>query len=151
MSIGLLLVADVSQSLDLLLRAAGETLAARIAARSAGHGVSGAEAALMRVLFEGGPARPSVVAQRLGVTRGAVSRLADALRAKRLVVRARNPGGDRRTQTLALTGAGALLVPALAQVAQEETAAMLPGLGEAERRSLAALLVRALGGEAAGD
>lgn len=96
----------------------------------------------MRVLFEGGPARPSVVADRLGVTRGAVSRLAGALRAKRLVVRARNPGGDGRTQTLALTGAGALLVPALARIAAEETAAMLAPLSGGDRAKLAELLAR---------
>ncbi|RDE06700.1 MarR family winged helix-turn-helix transcriptional regulator [Sphingomonas aracearum] len=133
-------------AVDLLLRATGERLAARIAARVAEQGVSGAEAALMRVLFEGGPAAPSLAAERLGVSRGAVSRLADALRAKRLVVRARMPGGDRRMQTLALTGAGALLMPALLAAAAEETAAMLSPLSSAERAQLAALLGRVVAG-----
>lgn len=128
--------------LDLHLRALGETLSARIAAGVRPQGVTGAQAALLRVMFDTGPAPPGVLAARLGVTRGAVTRLADQLRAKRLVVRARSGSADRRSQTLALTGAGALLVPGLQAIAQEQTAALLDPLSPDARAHLAELLGR---------
>lgn len=59
---------------------------------------------------------PSVLAERLGMTRGAISKLAERLLAKGLISREAG-GDDRRFQALALTAAGRELVPALAALA----------------------------------
>ena len=59
---------------------------------------------------------PSVLAERLCMTRGAISKLAERLLAKGLIRREAG-GADRRFQALALTAAGRDLVPALAALA----------------------------------
>ncbi len=123
---------------DLLRRAAqaaGETAALALAP----HGVTPAEWAVMRTLHAHGPAPPSVLADRLGLTRGAVTKLVDRLRAKALVVRARG-AGDRRMQTIALTGAGAKLVPVLAEIADAAESATFAALPTARRATLATML-----------
>ena len=115
----------------------------RAAALAAGQpgatGMTPAEARILRVLHETGTMAPSALAARLGVTRGAVTRLVDRLRAKRLVVRAAGGRADRRFQTIALTGAGALTAARMAPA--DPFARLTPG----ERARLAALLAKALG------
>jgi DNA-binding MarR family transcriptional regulator len=73
------------------------------------------------------------------MTRGAISKLADRLLGKGLVARSPDPV-DRRAQTLALTPAGAALVPRLAALADENDAAFFGILDPAERDSLTQLL-----------
>lgn len=99
-----------------LLRLAAGKLAVAEAAAHCVHGVTAAEAALLRELHAAGAVAPSVLADRLGMTRGAVTKLVDRLKAKQLLVRAKGRG-DGRMQTIALTGAGAKLVPELDAVA----------------------------------
>jgi DNA-binding MarR family transcriptional regulator len=81
------------------------------------RGVTVAEWVVMRELHDH-EAVPSTLAERLGMTRGAISKLADRLAAKHLITR-KASGDDRRFQTLALTAAGRALVPALAALADE--------------------------------
>jgi DNA-binding MarR family transcriptional regulator len=57
---------------------------------------------MMRVLFGQKPISPSLLADQMGLTRGAVSKLADRLIAKSLVVRTASLH-DGRAQTLSLT------------------------------------------------
>lgn len=78
--------------------------------------VTVAEWVVLRDLFETDAVAPSRLAERLGMTRGAISKLADRLVAKDLIVRAASET-DGRGQTLALTPAGRTLVPALADLA----------------------------------
>lgn len=59
---------------------------------------------------------PSELASRMGMTRGAISKLADRLIAKSMLKRTADPK-DGRAQTLALTSAGRALVPSLAALA----------------------------------
>ncbi len=70
----------------------------------AARGVTVAEWVVLRQLFDAESA-PSALADRLGMTRGAISKLADRLIAKDLITR-RPSAGDRRFQTLALTRQG---------------------------------------------
>lgn len=81
-------------------------------------GVTVAEWAVMREMLEAGSVNPSQLAQRLGMTRGAISKLVDRLCHKELAER-RSFGTDRRYQSVALTAKGAKLVPKLAQLADE--------------------------------
>lgn len=83
--------------------------------------VTVAEWVILRELHETDTLAPSRLAERLGMTRGAISKLADRLEAKALVSRTANPA-DGRGQTLALTPAGRDLVPALADLADRNEA-----------------------------
>jgi DNA-binding MarR family transcriptional regulator len=80
------------------------------------QGVTVAEWVLMREMLDVGVANPSQLAETLGMTRGAVSKLVERLRRKKLVVRSASDG-DRRYQTVELTAAGNRLVPMLARLA----------------------------------
>lgn len=102
------------------------------------EGVSIAEWALLRELYEG-DAAPSEIAVRLGLTRGAVTKLVDKLASKSLVHR-KEVAKDRRYQTLSLNAAGRQLVPRLAARADENDAAFFGHLKPAERRALRKIL-----------
>lgn len=82
------------------------------------RGVTVAEWVLLRALFDAGAVNPSQLADALGMTRGAVSKLVERLRRKQLATRVSSTG-DRRYQTVSLTKAGKLLVPELARLADE--------------------------------
>ncbi|WP_188575076.1 MarR family winged helix-turn-helix transcriptional regulator [Azorhizobium oxalatiphilum] len=96
------------------------------------EGVTVAEWVVLRVLFDATHLAPSVVAERMGMTRGAISRLADRLVDKKLVDRATDTA-DRRGQTLALTPAARALVPRLAALADGNDAEFFAVLTPAER------------------
>ena len=99
------------------------------------QGVTVAEWVVMRRMFEAGPANPSQLAERLGMTRGAISKLIDRLCAKTLAERVAS-SGDRRYQTVCLTERGERLVPILARLADENDQEFFGHLSEAERFDL---------------
>lgn len=121
------------------LRLVANHVSQHFARAIAEHGVTIAEWVLLRELFDAGAVAPSVLAAKAGLTRGAVTKLVDRLRAKRLVVRATG-SGDRRYQTIALTGAGARLVPTLADVADRDDQAMFGALPPDTRALLEGVL-----------
>lgn len=82
------------------------------------RGVTIAEWVVLRIVFNVPDARPSQIADQIGMTRGAVSKLVDKLTAKGLI-RPRAETSDRRRLTLILTPKGRRLVPILAQLADE--------------------------------
>lgn len=122
-------------SLATLLRMAAGRLAVAEAAALRAQGVTAAEAVLLRELHAAGAVAPSVLADRLGMTRGAVTKLVDRLKAKQYLVRAKGRG-DGRMQTIALTGAGAKLVPELDAVAANVERAVFGGLDAVGRAGL---------------
>lgn len=91
----------------------------------------------------GGPSRPldtdgikpSELASRLGLTRGAISKLLDRLIAKDLVS-VRCDLQDGRAQRVALRAAGRRLVPRLAALADENDAETFGHLEPAQRAAL---------------
>ncbi|WP_260599650.1 MarR family winged helix-turn-helix transcriptional regulator [Sphingomonas endolithica] len=129
-----------------LLRAAAGAAHQALSRAVLPHGVTAAEWTLMRELRAAGAVSQTRLADRLGMTRGAISKLVDRLVAKRLLVRGRGGGGDRRVQIIGLTGAGALLVPKLAVVTSAVEAALFADLPLDERGTLAAALKRVAGG-----
>lgn len=132
-------ISGLESHLGYWLRLVSNHVSHRFARGLAEQGVTTAEWVVMRDLYDSGAVAPSVLAARLGVTRGAITRLVDRLRAKRLVVRASGTG-DRRFQTIALTGGGARLVPALAAIADANDAATFGHLAPDARATLEAVL-----------
>ncbi|MGC4025417.1 MAG: MarR family transcriptional regulator [Mesorhizobium sp.] len=104
-------------------------------------GVTVAEWSLMRTLYKRQPTAPSQLAEEMGMTRGAITKLADRLIAKSMIARAENPQ-DGRAQTLVLTDAGARLVPELATLADQNDAEFFEHLAPEDRQHLKDLLVR---------
>lgn len=113
------------------LRLVSNHVSNAFARRLDSRGVTVAEWVVLRELYER-QTSPSRLAASLGLTRGAVSKLADRLVAKRLVERAPDPG-DGRAQLLALAPAGAALVPELAGLADQNDAKFFQALSAHER------------------
>ncbi len=102
-------------------------------------GVTVAEWAVMREMLEAGPVNPSQLAERLGMTRGAISKLVERLCGKALVERTASDG-DRRYQSVALTAKGKKLVPMLARLADENDQEFFGHLTGEEQADLVRLL-----------
>ncbi len=104
-------------------------------------GVTAAEWVVLRELYDGESA-PSVLAERLGMTRGAISKLADRLIDKALIVR-RASAGDRQFQSLALTRQGRAITPKLAALADENDAEFFADL-DIETRAMITAAMKAI-------
>lgn len=103
------------------------------------HGVTVAEWVVMRTLFDHTRTNPSKIAEALGMTRGAISKLLDRLSGKKLV-RCDAVKPDRRFQTVELTPAGRALVPRLAALADRNDCEFFASLTELQRQTLMDLL-----------
>lgn len=103
------------------------------------QGVTVAEWVLLRQMFDTGAANPSQVADSVGLTRGAVSKLVERLCRKKLAERS-SSDDDRRYQTIKLTAAGKRLVPVLAELADENDREFFGHLTPEEKRGLVSLL-----------
>ena len=134
-------VSNLTAHLGFWLRAVSNHVSHAFAARIAAEGVTVAEWVMMRSLYGLEPMPPSRLAEAMGMTRGAVTRLADRLIGKSLVIRTADPD-DGRAQTLALTPAGERLVPKLAALADRNDAEFFGSLSASERETLERLLKR---------
>jgi len=101
--------------------------------------VTVAEWTMMRVLYSTQPVAPSQLADEMGMTRGAISKLADRLVSKSLVTREAS-STDARAQSLRLTPQGAHLVPELAALAEENEAECFAHLSSEDRATLRRIL-----------
>jgi DNA-binding MarR family transcriptional regulator len=103
------------------------------------EGVTVAEWVVLRQIFGREAAIPSVLADELGMTRGAISKLADRLIAKSLITKSFSDD-DRRFQSLSLTQSGSALVPKLAKLADENDAEFFGHLAPDERELIARIM-----------
>lgn len=103
------------------------------------HGVTVAEWVVLRTLLDLESASPSEIAEKMGFTRGAVSKLVDRLIGKKLV-HCQADKGDRRRQTLSLSESGRKLIPALAELADLNDQEFFGHLTRQERAGLLVLL-----------
>jgi DNA-binding MarR family transcriptional regulator len=103
------------------------------------RGVTVAEWVVLRELYDRDGLAPSILAERIGMTRGAITKLADRLIDKHLVTR-RAVEADRRFQILALTAGGRRLVPALAKLPDVNDAEFFAHLSSAEQAALTAAM-----------
>jgi DNA-binding MarR family transcriptional regulator len=108
------------------------------------HGVTVAEWVVMRALLGLEGVNPSQLAESIGLTRGAVSKLVDRLVKKRLVI-CRGVKEDRRFQMVSLTEGGESLVPVLAGLADENDREFFGQLAAHEAAELTAVLKRIAG------
>lgn len=113
-------LSSLESHLGFWLRYVSNHVSHAFAFRLEGQGVTVAEWVVLRELYDSETA-PSALADRLGMTRGAISKLADRLIAKELIVRRAN-AGDRRFQSLALTRKGRAMTPKLAALADANDA-----------------------------
>jgi DNA-binding MarR family transcriptional regulator len=98
----------------------------------------------MRMLYGKELTSPSKLADQMGLTRGAVSKLADRLIDKRLITREVSPN-DGRAQTLGLTVKGANFVPDLAALADQNEAECFAHLSDTDRHCLERILKETVG------
>lgn len=103
------------------------------------HGVTVAEWVVLRHLLASGATAPSGVAEALGMTRGAISKLVDRLHAKKLATRTAGRE-DRRFQSVSLTPAGRRLVPKLAALADVNDAEFFGHLDDDRRAEIVSLM-----------
>ena len=130
---------ELTTHLGFWLRYVSNHVSQAFARRVEARGVTVAEWVLMRQLLGVEPAAPSRLAERMGAARGTVTKLADRLIAKGLVVRAPDPE-DGRAQTLSLTPAGRALTPELAALADCNDAEFFDHLTPGDRATLLRIL-----------
>jgi DNA-binding MarR family transcriptional regulator len=132
-------VSDLTAHIGFWLRMVSNHVSQAFAAKLSDKGVTVAEWTLMRALYGKEPTAPSRVAADMGMTRGAITRLADRLIAKSLITREASTN-DGRGQTLALTDRAIRLVPDLAALADRNDAEFFECLTAGERKALGRIL-----------
>ena len=132
---------ELTAHLGFWLRYVSNHVSHGFAGKLSARGVTVAEWVTMRALYGKEPTPPSRLAKELGMTRGAITKLADRLIAKALIVREASPD-DGRAHTLALTPRGTKLAPDLAALAEQNEAEFFDCLSAAERETLDRLLRR---------
>ncbi len=130
---------ELNDHLGYWLRYVSNHVSHAFASKVEEHGVTVAEWVLLRALFDAGEMNPSQLAEIIGMTRGAVSKLVERLCQKELLIRTLSDG-DRRYQKIGLTAVGRRLVPTLARLADENDREFFGHLKPDER----GLLVRIL-------
>jgi DNA-binding MarR family transcriptional regulator len=132
-------VPELTAHLGYWLRCLSNHVSHSFARKLAGKDVTVAEWALMRVIYGGEPTSPSQLADDMGLTRGAVSKLAERLIRKALLAREPCPD-DGRAHRLTLTAKGAALVPELAALADRNDADCFAQLPDEDRHALERIL-----------
>ena len=108
-----LAVSDLKKDVGFWLRFVSNHVSHSFARKLETSEVTVAEWVVMREMFGDEEISPGVLAERIGMTRGGVSKLVDRLVSKKLITR-RERSDDRRFQSIALTAAGRRLIPRLA-------------------------------------
>ncbi|BAM87285.1 putative transcriptional regulator [Bradyrhizobium oligotrophicum S58] len=132
-------ISDLTDHTGFWMRMVSNAVSQDFARKVATEGVTVAEWSFMRALYEQPPTPPSVLAERMGLTRGAISKLADRLLAKGLIARTEDPQ-DKRAHRLTLTADGRSKVPVLAALADANDAAYFSVLSTGEHHALNRLL-----------
>ncbi|PZR00387.1 MAG: MarR family transcriptional regulator [Cereibacter sphaeroides] len=132
-------ISDLTAHTGYWLRMLSNAVSQDFAQKISDQGVSVAEWVLLRSLYDTEGMAPSALAARMGMTKGAITKLADKLLEKRLILRSENPD-DRRAQNLTLTMAGRQIVPVLAELADQNDTEYFGHLSVEEQQSLDRIL-----------
>jgi DNA-binding MarR family transcriptional regulator len=132
-------VSDLKKHVGFWLRFVSNHVSQAFARKLLDSGVTVAEWVVMREMFDDEETSPGVLAERIGMTRGGVSKLVDRLVSKKLVTR-RERSDDRRFQSIALTAAGRRLIPQLATLADQNDEEFFHPLSPLERAALIATM-----------
>lgn len=136
------LPAPLTSHLGYWLRYVSNHVSHAFARKLEAEGATVAEWVVLRELYGETALAPSRLAERLGLTRGAISKLADRLLAKGLILREENLA-DGRAHTLALSEEGRGLVPGLSALADRNDAEFFDHL-TAEERATVERIMRAV-------
>jgi DNA-binding MarR family transcriptional regulator len=140
-------VSPLDAHLGYWLRFVSNQVSHAFSLKLATHKVTVAEWVVLRELYDCQSVMPSILADRLGMTRGAISKLADRLVDKSLVTRTAGTT-DRRYQALALTAEGRALVPDLSALADRNDTEFFGHLAPHERDAIETamkVIIRRLG------
>lgn len=132
-------VSDLKKHVGFWLRFVSNHVSQAFARKLLDSGVTVAEWVVMREIFDDEESSPGVVAERIGMTRGGVSKLVDRLVTKKLITR-RDRSDDRRFQSIALTGTARRLIPQLAALADLNDEEFFHPLSKGERAALIAMM-----------
>jgi DNA-binding MarR family transcriptional regulator len=130
-------VSNLKAHLGFWLRFVSNHVSHAFARKLQASGVTVAEWVVLREMFDDEEISPGVVAERIGMTRGGVSKLVDRLVGKQLITRT-DRTDDRRFQSIGLTAAGRRLVPQLAALADQNDEEFFGPLSSKERAALLA-------------
>src|SRR5580700_11092835 len=128
-------ISDLKKHLGFWLRFVSNHVSHAFARKLLDSGVTAAEWVVMREMFVEIETSPGVLAERLVMTRGGVSKLVGRLVSKKLVTR-QERSDDRRFQSIALTAAGRRLIPQLATLADRNDEEFFHPLLAGERAAL---------------
>jgi DNA-binding MarR family transcriptional regulator len=128
-------VSELESHLGYWLRFLSNHVSNAFRAKVEAAGVSVSEWVVLRQLYSGEQVAAGSIADAMGMTKGAVSKVVARLEQKGLLERAVGEG-DRRQQWLALTAKGRSLVPALARLADDNDAEFFGHLSKQAQREL---------------
>ena len=126
---------ELTSHLGYWLRYVSNHVSQAFARRVEGEGVTVAEWVMMRQLYGEDALAPSRLAERVGQTKGAISKLSERLLAKGLIVRTKDEA-DGRAHFLALSEQGRALIPKLSALADQNDAEFFGHLTPAERATV---------------
>jgi DNA-binding MarR family transcriptional regulator len=133
------LASELESHLGYWLRFVSNHVSHAFRAKVEGAGASVSEWVVLRLLYGGQHTAAGAIAEAIGMTKGAVSKVVARLETKRLLERAVLED-DRRQQGLTLTAKGRALVPDLARLADENDAEFFAHLPQHTQAELLALL-----------
>lgn len=132
-------VSELTDHTGYWLRMVSNAVSQDCARRISAEGVTVAEWVFLRALYDVDAIAPSLLAEKMGMTKGAISKLGDRLQDKGLVARTENKR-DKRAHQLSLTEAGWRKVPDLAALADRNDADYFGLLTPDERQTLDRIL-----------
>ena len=121
------------------MRMVSNAVSQEFARKVARADVTVAEWSFMRALYDQEPTLPSNLAETMGMTKGAISKLSERLVAKGLVARTESQK-DKRAHSLSLTPEGRAKIPVLASLADKNDAEFFGVLTTEEREALDRIL-----------
>ncbi len=129
-------VSDLNDHMGYWMRAVSNSVSQAFAQKLETSGVTVAEWVVLRTMYGGDDmTSPSEVAELIGLTRGAVSKLINRLIQKGFITR-KEAIGDRRFQDVRLTESAIRLVPKLAKIADENDETFFHVLSKPEQERL---------------
>lgn len=132
-------VSDLAAHTGYWMRMVSKAVSHEFARKVATKDLTEAEWAFLRTLYDVNAMAPSNLAAKMGMTRGAISKLSDRLLAKKLIGRTESTE-DKRAHTLSLTGEGRALVPILAALADQNDTGFFGVLTEDDQKTLDRIL-----------
>lgn len=130
---------DLTKHTGYWMRMVSNAVSHDFARKIAAEDVTVAEWVFMRALYDDEALAPSALAGKMGMTKGAISKLADRLVTKGLIARVEHET-DRRAHSLFLTSAGRNKVPRLASLADLNETEYFGVLTEKEHAALDQIL-----------